>query len=149
MFRRVTPDMLDALTALFVETFNAPPWNDLWTYEQARERLKDIMERPKFLGLADVREDRIVGMVLGHAEQSYDGLHFQILEFCVDNACKGQGIGTEMMNRFTGYLDKKGITTIYLLTMRGAASEAFYARQGFTTIRDMCVMSRRSENKQS
>ena len=55
---------------------------------------------------------------------------------------KGQGIGGEMLKEFIDYLDRKGVTSVYLLTMRGAASEDFYAAQGFDTVEDMCVMSR-------
>ena len=143
MMKRITPEMLEGLTDLFVDTFNAPPWNDLWSREQARTRLLDITKRPKFLGLADVRDGRTVAMVMGHAEQSYDGLHFQILEFCVANDMKGQGIGAEMMKQFTDYLEKKGITAVYLLTMRASSGEDFYLKQGFKTISDMCVMSKR------
>ena len=98
MMKRITPEMLEGLTELFVDTFNAPPWNDLWT---------------------------------------------QILEFCVANDRKGQGIGAEMMKQFTDYLDKKGITAVYLLTMRSSSGEDFYLKQGFKTISEMCVMSKR------
>ena len=36
MMKRITPEMLEGLTDLFVDTFNAPPWNDLWSREPAR-----------------------------------------------------------------------------------------------------------------
>ena len=51
----------------------------------------------------------------------------------------------EMLENFIEYLDRKGVTSIYLLTMRGAASEDFYAAQGFDTVNEMCVMSRHKE----
>ena len=41
--KKIVPEMLDELTALFVDTFNAPPWNDEWKTETARTRLRDIM----------------------------------------------------------------------------------------------------------
>ena len=141
--KKIVPEMLDELTDLFVDTFNAPPWNDLWSHEQARTRLRDIMRMPNFCGAAEYREGRLVGMLMGHGEQSYDGMHFQILELCVANDMKGQGIGGRMIREFMEYLDRKGVTSVYLLTMRGAASEDFYAGQGFRTVEEMCVMSRR------
>ena len=143
MMKKIMPDMLDELTELFIDTFNAPPWNDMWSTETARKRLRDIIRMPNFFGAAEYRDDRLAGLIMGHGEQSYDGMHFQILELCVANDMKGHGIGSEMIREFTDYLDRKGVTSIYLLTMRGAASEDFYAGQGFATVRDMCVMSRR------
>ena len=141
--KKIVPEMLDELTELFIDTFNAPPWNDLWTTEQARARLWDIMRMPNFRGGAEYRDGRLVGLLMGHGEQSYDGMHFQILEFCVANDMKGHGIGSQMIKEFTEYLDRKGVTSVYLLTMSGAASEVFYEAQGFRTVEDMCIMSRR------
>ena len=141
--KKIVPEMLDELTDLFVDTFNAPPWNDLWSHESARTRLRDIMKMPNFCGAAEYQEGRLVGLLMGHGEQSYDGMHFQILELCVANDMKGHGIGGRMLTDFLDYLDRKGVTSVYLLTMRGAASEDFYAAQGFTTVENMCVMSRR------
>lgn len=140
--KKIVPDMLDELTDLFVDTFNAPPWNDKWSVETARMRLRDIMRMPNFCGAVEYRDSRIAGLIMGHGEYSYDGLHFQILEFCVANDMKGQGIGGELMKDFIAFLDRKGVASIYLLTMRGAATEDFYSAQGFDTVRDMCVMSR-------
>ena len=145
MIKKIVPDMLDELTALFVETFNAPPWNDMWTTETARLRLRDIMRMPNFCGAVELRDDRIVGLIMGHGEHSYDGMHFQILELCVANDMKGHGIGGNMLRDFIDYLDRKGVVSVYLLTMRSAASEDFYAAQGFDTVRDMCIMSRHKE----
>ena len=140
--KRIVPEMIDELTKLFVDTFNAPPWNDMWTEKSARTRLRDIIRMPNFFGGAEYRDERLVGLIMGHGEMSFDGIHFQILEFCVANDMKGQGIGTQMLGEFLDYLDRKGVTSVYLLTMRGEASEDFYAAHGFDTVRDMCIMSR-------
>lgn len=134
--------MIEELTALFVDTFNAPPWNDTWTEKSARTRLRDIIRMPNFFGGAEYRDDRLVGLIMGHGEMSYDGIHFQILEFCVANDMKGQGIGKKMLEEFLEYLDRKEVTSVYLLTMRGEASEGFYTAQGFGRVNDMCIMSR-------
>ncbi len=140
--KKIVPEMLDELTALFVDTFNAPPWNDEWKTETARTRLRDIMRMPNFCGAAEYRDGKLAGLIMGHSEMSFDGMHFQILEFCVANDMKGHGIGGEMLKNFIDYLDRKGVVSIYLLTMKGEASEDFYASQGFETVNDMCVMSK-------
>lgn len=144
--KQIKGDMLDELTDLFIDVFNAPPWNDTWTREHARTRLLDIMKRPKFFGIAAYEENRPVGMVMGHGEQSFDGIHFQILEMCIANDRKGQGIGSDMMRELTAFLDEQGITSIYLLTMRGAGTEDFYRQHGFRVSDRMCVMSRTHRN---
>lgn len=142
MMKQITEEMLDELTQLFVDVFNAPPWNDLWSVEQARTRLHDIMRRPKFFGIADYRDNRLVGMIMGHGEQSFDGIHFQILELCIANEMKGQGIGSDMLTELTNYLESRGVSCVYLLTMRGVNTEGFYSKHGFKTSEQMCIMSK-------
>ncbi len=139
----ITVDMLDELAALFADVFNAPPWNDGWSIEQARERLLDIINMPKFCGMAEYSGGRIVGLIMGHGQQYFDGVHFEILEFCVTREMQGQGIGGRMLTEFTEYLQGQGIRNIYLLTMTGPSTEGFYQKKGFKTSPNMCLMSAR------
>lgn len=145
MMKQITGEMLDELTDLFMEVFNAPPWNDTWIRDQARTRLRDIMRRPKFFGIAEYDGSRPVGMIMGHGEQSYDGIHFQILELCTANDKKGQGIGDQLLDELTAFLAQQGITAVYMLSMRGDAAEDFYRRHGFRLLDQMCVMTKRCE----
>lgn len=135
-------EMIDELAALFADVFNSPPWNDGWSAEQAKNRLLDIINTPKFHGMAEYSGDRIIGLIMGHGEQCFDGVHFQILEFCVARDMQGKGIGGQMIAEFTGYLHRKGICNIYLLTMRGRHTEGFYQKNGFKTSEYMCLMSK-------
>lgn len=142
MIKKITEKMLDELTELFIDVFNAPPWNDLWSVDQARIRLRDIMKRPKFFGIAEYDGNRLVGMIMGHGEQSFDGIHFQILELCVANDMKGNGIGSHLLDELTKYLESRGITCVYMLTMRGVNTEEFYGKYGFKISQQMCIMSK-------
>lgn len=143
MMKLITIDMLDELAGLFADVFNAPPWNDGWSVEQARARLLDIINTPRFCGMAEYRGGKIVGLIMGRGQQYFDGVHFEILEFCVSRDMQGQGIGGRMLNEFTEYLHEQGICNIYLLTMKGANTEGFYQKNGFKTNQDMCLMSGR------
>lgn len=136
-------DMLDELAALFVDVFNAPPWNDGWSIEQARARLLDIINTPRFCGMAEYSGGKIIGLIMGRGQQYFDGVHFEILEFCVAREMQGQGIGGRMLNEFTEYLKGHGICNAYLLTMKGQSTEGFYQKNGFKTSLNMCLMSGR------
>ena len=74
---------------------------------------------------------------MGHGEQSYDGMHFQILELCVANDMKGHGIGGRMLNEFLDYLDRKGVTSVYLLFCRLISTGA--TRKNSLWRASMCV----------
>ena len=68
---------------MYVETFNAPPWNDAWTEETAGKRLGQMAAAETFYGICAFEEEVLCGMVLGFSEQFYDGVLFEIKEFCV------------------------------------------------------------------
>ena len=132
--------MIDEISKLFVDVFNSPPWNDSWNFNQAKERLLDIMNTPKYIGMVEVKNNKIVGLIMGRGEQYFDGVHFQILEFCVDKSVQGQGIGSYMLKEFLQYLKCINIDKCFLLTCHGQKTEGFYSNNGFKTNLGMCLM---------
>lgn len=136
----ITIELIDDLAVLFVNAFNKEPWNDNWTIEQAKERLTDIINTPKFCGMASYEDKKLVGFIMGRGEQYYDGIHFQILEFCVDNKMQGKGLGRKILKEFIKTLESKGIYKIFLLTLRNEQTEGFYRKNGLVTDENMCLM---------
>lgn len=76
IYKEIEKEDLASLAAMYVETFNAPPWNDAWTSETAGTRLRQMAEAETFYGICAYEEDVLCGMVLGFAEQFYDGVLF-------------------------------------------------------------------------
>ncbi len=140
-------DMDSMLAQSFAEVFNAEPWNDNWTHQQALERIRDIENTPRFDGTAVIRDGKVIAAILGRGEQYYDGEVFQIIEFWVANAFQRQGIGSRLLADFTEHLKEKGIHKVFLLTMRGERTEGFYKKQGFQTISNMCLMEKRFQEE--
>lgn len=136
----ITIELIDDLAVLFVNAFNKEPWNDNWTIEQAKERLTDIINTQKFCGMASYEDKKLVGFIMGKGEQYYDGIHFQILEFCVDNKMQGKGLGRKILKEFIKTLESKGIYKIFLLTLRNEQTEGFYRKNGLVTDENMCLM---------
>ena len=58
-YKEIEKEDLASLAAMYVETFNAPPWNDAWTPETAGTR------RKPFTGSARMRRTRYVVWCLG------------------------------------------------------------------------------------
>lgn len=138
--QKIDISMLDEISKLFVDVFNSSPWNDSWNVNQAKERLLDIMNTPKYIGMVEYQENRIVGLIMGRGEQYFDGTHFQILEFCIDKSVQGKGIGSRMLNDFLKYLKSQNIDKCFLLTCHGEKTEGFYCKNGFKTNVSMCLM---------
>ncbi|MDZ7544088.1 GNAT family N-acetyltransferase, partial [Clostridium perfringens] len=111
---------------MYVETFNSPPWNDEWTIETASKRLYQMINCEGFYGLIAYKEEMVVGMILGSEEQFFNGLMFNIKEFCIKNEMRNNGIGTILLKEFENRLKNRGVTEIILFTSREDGTEGFY-----------------------
>ena len=56
-YKEIEKEDLASLAAMYVETFNAPPWNDAWTPETAGTRLRQMAEAETFYGICAYEED--------------------------------------------------------------------------------------------
>jgi aminoglycoside 6'-N-acetyltransferase I len=127
---------------LYVEVFNAPPWNDKWTIETATNRLTDIFYTPNFEGVIYVEEGQIKGAIFGNYEQFYDGLHYNLREMFVSTELQGTGIGSKLLIEFENHLRDIGVTTLILFTGKGNQTCEFYLKNGFSEWTSMAIMGK-------
>lgn len=126
---------------LFVSVFNAEPWCDLWTKETASIRIENMMKTNTFVGKSLYCEGDLKGIIWGQKEQFYDGVHFQIQEFCVKTTEQQKGYGKVLLQALKDELSEKDITNIYLITSKGERTEGYYLKRGFKTSDYMILMS--------
>lgn len=134
---------INELSILYQDAFNAPPWNDQWTLESASKRLMQMLKCDGFYGLVSYKNNKIVGMILGNHEYFYDGIHFNIKEFCVDIQLRGNGFGSALLNEFLIRLKNNGIDKAILFTSRTDGTEGFYKKRGFQSFNTMVMMGRK------
>lgn len=141
MIRTLTSDELAACVSLYVETFNAQPWNESWQVRDAHTRLSDFLATPGAHGvcLTD-SDDRLVGFALGHVERSGAEDHFLLKEMCVRTGQQRQGHGTLLLEALTDRLPD--VRSWYLLTARESNASRFYERNGFRPAGRMSVFVR-------
>lgn len=132
---------IDRYVALYISVFNDKPWNDRWTQETANIRIRDMMDTHTFVGKALIEGDQLIGMIWGQKEQFYNGVHFQIQEFCVKSNLQGKGYGSMLLSALRDTLQTDNISNIYLITAKGERTEGYYLRKGFKTSSDMILMS--------
>ena len=97
---------------------------------------------PDSYGLLAYIDNTPAGLILGAEEQYYNGLMFNIKEFCVSNQLRGKGLGTIIYEEFEKRLREKGVREIILLTSQGPQTEGFYQKRGFEHNKSMIMMSR-------
>ncbi|MGM0805994.1 MAG: GNAT family N-acetyltransferase [Bacillota bacterium] len=128
----ITIDKIEQCTELYINVFNKEPWNETWTYKDAKERLRDLIHTPKFIGFLLYENDDLIGFIGGNSKQSYTGLTFYLAEFCISNQIQGKGYGSKLLLYLENELKKRDIQSIYLLTANGGLAEAFYLKNNYT-----------------
>ncbi len=141
-FKEIDESMISELAQMYVETFNAPPWNDKWTIETASRRIKQMINCEDSYGLIAYDGAELCGMILGSEEQFYDGKMFNLKEFCVRNERRNQGLGTEIYAEFEKRLKEKYIDKIVLFTLKDEGTETFYLKRGFYYHSKMIMMGK-------
>lgn len=126
---------------LFVAVFNSEPWNDSWTKETAIIRIENMMKTATFIGKAIYCENDLKGIIWGQKEQYYNGIHFQIQEFCVKKTEQNKGYGKALLQALKTELSAIGVTNIYLITSKGERTEGYYTKRGFITSNYMILMT--------
>ncbi|MBQ4546223.1 MAG: GNAT family N-acetyltransferase [Oscillospiraceae bacterium] len=139
-YRKITIEDASELAKIYAETFNSDPWYDKWTQKTAEKRLSQMINNGGFFGIVSYNESGITGMILGEEEQYFDGVIFNIKEFCVKNELRGRGIGTELLAEFERMLKGMGIRETVLMT--NLEDEEFYKKRGFRRSRGIIYMGK-------
>lgn len=141
-FIEIDQQDIPGLTSMYIKTFNSSPWNDEWTVDTASKRLHQLINCEGFYGLKAFEDNILCGMILGSEEQFYNGIMFNIKEFCVENDRREKGIGTQILAEFEKRLRDKGVNEIILFTSREDGTEGFYKKRGFHSIETMVMMGK-------
>jgi aminoglycoside 6'-N-acetyltransferase I len=124
-------DDLEGAAALYQQTFNAAPWNEGWSIEAARERLKAIWAAPNGLGVLAHRDGAPIAFALGYLETWVSGTHFQLKEMCTAPLEQQKGIGSFLLSFLLQTLKERGVVEVFCETRAGVPAEAFYRKMGF------------------
>lgn len=88
---RYKEEKLDEIVGLFLEVFENDPWNDNWpSKKKAKNYLLDIINIPGFKGCLKIRDNKLIGVMLGHVVQWWQGDEFFIKEFFIKKMLREQ-----------------------------------------------------------
>ena len=134
--RNILKADLKELSNLMVEIYNAPPWNDKWTEETAKESLSNILDFPDFYGNLIVDCDEIIGAILGHIRRYATETTYYIDEFFVSEKYRRKGIAKKLYRTTINQLKEKGVSGAFFTTLRNFPAYNFYKSQGAWDLED-------------
>lgn len=100
-----------------------------------------MMKTETFVGEAVYSDGDLKGVIWGQKEQYFNGIHFQIQEFCVKTSEQKKGYGKCLLNALKEKLQKCGVTSIFLITSKGELTEGYYKKRDFATSDHMVLMT--------
>ena len=124
---------LEEISSLYVECFSAPPWNEAWSFPDAKQRISGMLEASNCRGLAAISGEKIVGVAIAQIE-GWLGKNICVLnELCVHPSSENNGIGTALLKQFIEKLSsEESVVAGYLLTDREGHAQLFYEKFGFS-----------------
>lgn len=135
-------EYLKECSKIYPSIFNREPWSESWTEDVAYTRLKEVYDTPNFFGIAYIKNEVIIGGILGNIEHWDIGKKYILKEFFIDTRCQGNGVGSRMLGALEERLSELSVRTIELNTLRGKSTEGFYCKNGYKTDKDMIVMEK-------
>ena len=119
--RTVEARDIDALASILTAAFNAPPWNEHWSEENAA---------PRFYGHVILADGEIAGALLGHLRTYAEGTSFYLDEFFISPAHRRAHLATALYRHTLAALRKENVGGLFFTTVRNSPAYAFYLREG-------------------
>jgi aminoglycoside 6'-N-acetyltransferase I len=138
-FESLTSAYLDAAAELYVQVFNAAPWNDGWNKAAARRRLERLVDNPEHVGIAATEAGELLGFASGWLEPWISGAQFHLKELCVAPERQREGLGRRLVGELILRLRSAGVESVYLMTQPHSPAAAFYEALGFQVLPDQCM----------
>ena len=135
----------DKCCDLFIKVFNEPPWNDNWTVETAKKRLKEFTDNKRFLGYTLWEDDMLIGAVFCHMKTHFSGDEIFIEELFVSQDYQRKGHGKALMNAVEQYAKENSFVSITLLTGTDSPAFEFYKNSGYEHLNSLAFMRKRIE----
>ena len=119
------------------DAFAVSPWNDNWDDEDTFHLyILDVIGNANSLALGLYDENKLVGLALGRLKHWFDGIEYNIDDFCIRSSCQGKGAGSAFIRLLKEYSTERDFKEISLRTKRTASAYQFYQKNGFREIEE-------------
>lgn len=138
--REIKKSDFDMCAKSLIATFKEEPWCETWTYQQAFDRIDEMMASRMSRGYVVTKEDDIVGMCIGRIMTYTDWKELWVDEFSVNPSVQGQGVGSLLISYVKSELEKENVGNMALTTEKGSPAVKFYEKNGFKVSKTVIFM---------
>ncbi len=140
-----TMEHLDRYGEIYARAFSGEPWNDPWKKEDAVIHVKELLESGTAVGFEYIKDDKVVGFILGTSMLFHYGRTFEINDLAVDPEYQRHGIAGELMDVMLKEIKERGMVGVHLITAAEGVLPRFYEKYGFKKENEVILMGMRME----
>lgn len=144
-FREIVPSDREVLASVLCRAFAAPPWNESWSESDALRMIDEWLTSPYFFGLIALADANAVAFAFGRIESWQSSRLFYLKELCVIPEMQSAGIGTALSHEVEQHIKSRGVSLIYLHSMKDSPASKFYEKQQYHASNRMLMFSRKIE----
>lgn len=111
-----------------MRAYAAVPWEEKWTADRARRRIRSILSNFEAFGLAAAHENEIIGGILGFVDPYADADFFFVSELFTAPEWRRMGVGGQLLFHLEEQLRGKRVSALQLISIKD--NEPFYHKAG-------------------
>jgi aminoglycoside 6'-N-acetyltransferase I len=128
----LTKQKLDDYSALMIDVYHGPPWNQNWAHESAKKPLSELFDMPRFLGFEIFDGGKLIGCAFCREKTWWTQDELFVEELFIRRCAQRKGYGTALLNYLEQYVMEKNLAGITLLTDKNMPALKFYKKHGFS-----------------
>ncbi|MBN2039075.1 MAG: GNAT family N-acetyltransferase [Spirochaetes bacterium] len=121
----------------FIRVYNAPPWNNQWTFDAALVHLTNMVNTPGFIGYVSLENSKVVAACIGHIKCWWDSKEYFIDDFFVDDSKQRSGYGSELLEYIQKDMPGRDIKSITIVIGKNSPADNFYDKNKFDTLESL------------
>ncbi|MBQ8618574.1 MAG: GNAT family N-acetyltransferase [Clostridia bacterium] len=129
--RPIYPGDVPAIARLYMESYADSTWQEIWSYENAHQRIFDLTSSLINIGLICLVDDIVIGCIIAEVLSWHTGKQMEIKEVFVSPNYRDQGIGSSLIIEAERIGKERNVGEFFLWTNNDRKLTQFYRHCGY------------------
>ena len=129
--RPIFPDDVPAVARLYMEAYSDSAWQETWSYEDAHQRISELMSSCVNIGLVCLDYNVVIGCLIAEVLSWHTGKQMEIKEVFVSPKYRNLGIGSGLVVEAERIGKERNVSEFFLWTNNNRKLTQFYNHCGY------------------
>ncbi|MCV0429104.1 MAG: GNAT family N-acetyltransferase [Roseibium sp.] len=140
--RRIEATDIDQAAELFLLAYAGPPWNETWSFDTAKDRLKELVQTNGWLGVGAFEQAALIGFSIGVPYTSFKGKTLFVAELLVSPDKQRKGIGNLLLTELQNLARENELCSSWLVSRSSGELLDFYKTNDFRYSQNLGLYSK-------